>query len=202
VEKKTTFQLLAEEIPYAERIPVDREPTAEEIQQVDDLVARLRVSAPGGKRNRNLFQRASTIRARMVGPRGGAQVEADAECADKPPAGKKISKGFGRIYDELSPIAAITRPLKEVEHQRLDELVEETHVISSKDNSEMFRRLHQRAKLIRKSNTPRRRAGRKPAPPQPEGLRSVLPAGLVGSRGFDLARREVLGGLPSSRRGH
>ena len=30
----------------------------------------------------------------------------------------------------------------------------------------------------------------------------VLPAGLVGSPGLDLARREVLGGLPSSRRGH
>ena len=111
-------------------------------------------------------------------------------------AGK--SNGFGRINNELNRMAAISRRLKAKELQRLDELIEETRAIASKDSSKMFRRLHQRAKLIRKSKTP----PPKSAPRQPEGLRSVLPAGLVGSPRLDLARREVLGGLPSSRRGH
>jgi hypothetical protein len=108
------------------------------------------------------------------------------------------SKGFGRINSELELIAAITRSLTAEELQRLDELVDETGAIAAEDNSKMFRRLHQRAKLIRRSKTP----PPKRAPRQPAGLRSVLPAGLVGSPGLDLARREVLGGLPSSRRGH
>ena len=110
------------------------------------------------------------------------------------------SNGFGRINNELDRMAGISRRrrLRAQELQRLDELVEETRAIASKDNSKMFHRLHQRAKLIRKSWIP----APKRAPRQPEGLRSVLPAGLVGSPGLNLARREVLGGLPSSRRGH
>jgi hypothetical protein len=46
-------------------------------------------------------------------------------------------------------MAAIARPLNAEELQRLDKLVEETRAIASKNNSKMFRRIHQRAKLIR-----------------------------------------------------
>ena len=76
--------------------------------------------------------------------------------------------------------------------------MKETQALAAEDP--YFRRLHQRAKLIKKDKTPQ------PAPPrQSNELRGVLPAGLVGNPGLDRARREVLGvlgGLPSSRRGH
>jgi hypothetical protein len=104
-------------------------------------------------------------------------------------------QGFGRIYNELDRIAAITRPLKPEELKRLGDLVEETRALAAEDR--YFRRLHLRAKLIQKSKTPQ------PTPPrQSNELRGVLPAGLVGSPGLNLARREVLGGLLSSRRVH
>jgi hypothetical protein len=106
-------------------------------------------------------------------------------------------KGFGRIYTELDRIAAINRPLTADELQRLDELVAETKAIAAEDSSKMFRRLHQRARLVRKSKTPP-----KSAPRQPDGLRAVLPPEVVGSRRLTQGGREVLGGLPSSRRGH
>ena len=72
------------------------------------------------------------------------------------------SNGFGRINNELDRMAGISRRrrLRAQELQRLDELVEETRAIASKDNSKMFHRLHQRAKLIRKSWIP----ASKPAP--------------------------------------
>jgi hypothetical protein len=111
------------------------------------------------------------------------------------PAAKKKGRGFGRIYNELDRIAAITRPLKPEELSRLGDLVKETRALAAEDP--YFRRLHQRAKLIKKDKTPQ------PTPPRETNeLRGVLPVGLVGSPGLDLARREVLGGLPSSRRGH
>ena len=66
----------------------------------------------------------------------------------------KTSKGFGRINNELELIAAITRSLTAEELQRLNELVDETGAIAAEDNSKMFRRLQQRAKLIRRSQTP------------------------------------------------
>jgi hypothetical protein len=110
----------------------------------------------------------------------------------------KTSKGFGRIDKELTRIAAIKRPLTVEELQRLDELVKETKSLRAEDNHKMFRLLHQRARLLRKSKTPQpKRTKRGPAVP-----RGVLPAGLVGSRRLSQGGREVLGGLPSSRRGH
>jgi hypothetical protein len=124
-----------------------------------------------------------------------AENETDSDSTPKPPVAKKKGRGFGRIYNELDRIAAITRPLKPEELKRLGELVEETRALAAADR--YFRRLHLRAKLIKKSKTPQ------PTPPrQSNELRGVLSAGLVGSPGLDLARREVLGGLPSSRRGH
>lgn len=114
----------------------------------------------------------------------------------------KKAQGFGRIYNELNRIAAITRPLTAEELQRLDELVKETRAIAKADSSKMYLRLQQRAKLVRKSKTPRpKHASRqKPASRQVEGLRDVLPAGLTASPDLVRADREVLGGLPASGR--
>ncbi|MCX5044690.1 hypothetical protein OG921_16105 [Aldersonia sp. NBC_00410] len=198
--EKTKYQQLSEDVGRAEEITADREPTAGEVQQVDHLVARLRASASGGKRYRNLYERATAVQARIGDLRDIQQPagKADPDDTGEPPAAKKKGRGFGRIYSELDRIAAITRPLKPEELQRLDDVVEETRTIAATDNSKMYRRLHQRAKLIQKSKVP----PPKPLPRQMEGLRAVLPAGLVGSPRLEQARRQVLGGLPSSRRGH
>jgi hypothetical protein len=196
VTKKTTYDLLAEEVADAERIPADGEATAEEISLIDDLAARLRVCASGGKRFRNLYERAKCVQARIGGFDSVEQAEneADTDGTAELPA-KKKSRGFGRIYNELDRIAAIARPLKPEELKRLGDLVDETRALAASDR--YFRRLYLRAKLIKKGKT------LQPTPPrQSAELRGVLPAGLVGSPGLDLARREVLGGLPSSRRGH
>jgi isocitrate lyase len=114
----------------------------------------------------------------------------------------KKAKGFGRIYSELNRIAAITRPLTAEELQGLDELVKETRAIAKADSSKMYLRLHQRAKLVQTSKTPRpKHASRqKPASRQVEGLHDVLPAGLTASPDLARADREVLGGLPATGR--
>ena len=53
------YRQLASEVDRVERTALDRAPTGEEVQQVAELVATLRVSAAGGKRYRNLLHRAS-----------------------------------------------------------------------------------------------------------------------------------------------
>jgi hypothetical protein len=197
VAKRTKYEVLADEVARVERIPADRAATAEEARQVDDLAARLRISAPGGQRYRNLYKRAKSVQARITASHGVEETgeQADSDDTTRPPPKKKTGRGFGRIYNELSRIAAIRRPLKPEELTRLDDIVEETRAIAAKDP--YFRRLHLRAKLIRTGKTPHPKPAR-----QSDELRGVLPAGLVGSSGLHLARREVLGGHPSSRRGH
>ncbi|MBF9519559.1 hypothetical protein [Mycobacteroides chelonae] len=105
------------------------------------------------------------------------------------------SKAFGRIYNELDRIAAITRPLTPEELQQLDELVVVTRMLAAEDSSTMVRRLHRRAKLMRKSKTPRR----KHSQTQRAGLRRV-PDDLAGPGEIE-PRSQVLGGLQSSRWG-
>jgi hypothetical protein len=96
VAKKTNYQLL-EEVARIERIPADREATTEEIRLVDDLAARLRVSAPRGKRYRNLYEPVKGVQARMGAQRGVEQAEnkTDSDCPPEPPAPKKKGRGSG-----------------------------------------------------------------------------------------------------------
>jgi hypothetical protein len=222
--KNTKLQLLTEEVVRAERIPTGRPLTVEEIGWLDDLAARLRAAYFGGKQYMPLLKRVSEVRTGKHTPRVAEPTREDtaAPCVQKPPPPAapakvqttstkvqttstkkhtKTSKGFGRINKELSRIAAIKRPLTDEELQRLDELVKATRALTAEDNSKMFRLLHQRARLVRKSKTPQpkrpMRLERRTAVP-----RGVLPAGLVGSRRLSQGGREVLGGLPSSRRGH
>lgn len=217
--KKAKLQLLTDEAVRAERIATDRPPTAEEIGWLDDLSARLRAAYFGGKQDMSLLKRVSAVRTGKHPPRTvePAREDTAAPCVQEPPPPlaalakaqttitkkhTKTSKGFGRINDELSRIAAIKRRLTDEELQRLDELVKETKALMAEDNSKMFRLLHQRARLVRKSV----RKSKTPQPKRPERRtavpRGVLPAGLVGSRRLIQGGREVLGGLPSSRRGH
>ncbi|AFS13636.1 MULTISPECIES: hypothetical protein [Mycobacterium avium complex (MAC)] len=214
--KKAKLQLLTDEVVRAERIAIDRPLTAEEIGWLDDLSARLRTAYFGGKQDMSLLKRVSAVRTGKHTTAEPAREDTGAQCVQEPPPlatlakaqtkitkkHTKTSKGFGRINNELSRIAAIKRRLTDEELQRLDELVKETKALMTEDNSKTFRLLHQRARLVRKSL-------RKSKTPQPKRLerrtavpRGVLPAGLVGSRRLIQGGREVLGGLPSSRRGH
>jgi hypothetical protein len=86
---------------------------------------------------------------------------------------------------------------------QVDELVAALRL--STGDGEKYAKLLRRAKAVqRRLSDPERirQAIAKGMRAKQRGLREALPAGLVGSTGLDLARREVPGGLPSSRRGH
>lgn len=194
---QTPYQRLTAEADQAERMPVSREPNAEGIELVDGLKARMKGSAVAGAEYMNLHRRAKAVRPHT---RGSGDSESVAHLSvssrDVAPAKKKAIRTVGKVRKELSRFEAIKRPLKPEELLRLDELVNETRTLIAKNPN--FESMHRWAKLIHKDKTTPTRT----VPRQPEGLRAVLPAGLVGSPGLDLAKREVLGGLPSSRRGH
>lgn len=220
--KRESLRALTAAVAHAEVIPADRPLTAEEISLLDHLAAQLRKQFFGDRSEeiQDLLRRVSAVRTgkrdttkttkvtpaakapaaaakKPAKPKGSRPTPAPRKPTDDTPAAKEQSgKGFGRLYNELTRFAAIKRRLKPAELERLDELVTETAMLAKQDN--YYRKLHQRAKLIQKGKTPRP----KPAPPQPEGLRAVLPAGLSSSSRLTQAGREVLGGLPSSRRGH
>lgn len=109
-----------------------------------------------------------------------------------------------RIYNGLDRLAAISRRrrLKAEELQRLDELVKETRAIIATDDSKMLRRLHQRAQLIRKSKCPPARQLRRSPRGGNRKVGAPFSPPASSPSGLDLARHKVLGGLPSSRRGH
>ena len=99
------------------------------------------------------------------------------------------SRALGQIHSELSEMAA-KQELGRKSRQRLEEIINEAASLASKRPD--YRRLYERALQIQKKTmTPPR--GRK---------RRGGPAGLVQSPGLSQGGREVLGGLPSSRRGY
>lgn len=221
--KRESLRALTVAVAHAELIPAGRPLTREEIALLDGLAARLRKHFFGDRSDavRDLLSRVSAVR---TGKRDTTVSAKPSTAATSPAPAKKRpakpkeprkapvkqnltneipaaaaghpGKGFGRIYNELTRFAATKRRLKPAELARLDELVTETATLAKGDR--YYRKLHQRAKLIQKGKTP----PPQPAPPQPEGLRAVLPAGLASSSGLTYGGREVLGGAPASRRGH
>lgn len=219
--KRESLRALTAAVAHAELIPAGRPLTAEEIALLDDLAARLRKQFFGdrsdavrdllsrvsavrtGKRDTNVIAKPSTAatspapaKKRPAKPKESRKAPVKQNLTNEIPAVGHPGKGFGRIYNELTRFAATKRRLKPAELARLDELVTETATLAKGDR--YYRKLHQRAKLIQKDKTP----PPKPAPPQPEGLRAVLPAGLASSSRLTQGGREVLGGLPGTRRGH
>ncbi|MFL0156547.1 hypothetical protein [Mycobacteroides chelonae] len=220
--KRESLRALNAAVAHAELIPAGRPLTREEIELLDHLAVRLRrqffgdrsaeitallrrVSAVRtGKRDTTVTAKPSAaatspapVKKRPAKPKEPRKAPVKQSLTNEiPAAAGHPGEGFGRIYNELTRFAATKRRLKPAELARLDELVTETATLAKGDR--YYRKLHQRAKLIQKGKTP----PPQPAPPQPEGLRAVLPAGLASSSRLTQGGREVLGGLPSSRRGH
>jgi hypothetical protein len=196
VPKKTKLQLLTEKVVRAERIPTDRQLTAEEIGWLDDLSARLRAAYFGGKQYMPLLKRVSAVRTGNRNPRDVElrRIPAEPNRMGSPPVAKKNKREYRRLAAELHRITVAGRPPSAADTLALDDLVEELRVLATDNKSS--RLLWLRAQDAREYLTGKSSA--------PDRDRSGVPsAGLVGRpRGLDLARREVLGGLPSSRRGH
>jgi hypothetical protein len=196
VPKKTKLQLLTQEVVRAERIPTDRPLTAEEIGWLEDLSARLRAACFGGKQYMPLLKRVSAVRTGNRNPRDSKQrrVPTQPNRTGSPPAAKNNKSEYRRLAAELHRITVAGRPLSAADTRALDALVEELRILAADNNSS--RLLWLRAQDVREYLTGKSSA--------PDRDRSGVPsAGRVRrARGLDLARWEVLGGLPSSRRGH
>ena len=127
---------------------------------------------------------------RMGDPDGVEPKEHDGLSTSDSPSPKK--KTLREMKSELSELAAMEQ-LGPDDRERIDQIVTEAASLASKGPE--YRRLYERAlqiqkKALKKAATPPR--GQK----QPGGPRFARNPGL--SHGG----REVLGGLPSSRRGH
>lgn len=197
---------LTAEVDRAEGIPVGRSLTAAEIELLDALAARLRKHFFGDRSDavRDLLSRVSAVRtgtrdtAVTAKPTVAATSPAPAKKAAKkrrPPAQKTTNKkSANKLNAELHRISAAGRPISKADVEALDSIVEQLRVLAEADRRVRLlwlRALDVREYLTGKSSVPDRdRSG-------------VPSAGRIGrSRGLDLAKREVLGGLPSSRRGH
>lgn len=110
------------------------------------------------------------------------------------------------LSGEVGQVAGIPfdRKLTAEQIERISTLVETLR--RSASGGKRYRLLYQRAKNVQKRITDPEQAKKKTLErkrrSELRGVRGVLPAGLVRSSALDRAGREVLGGLPSSRRGH
>jgi hypothetical protein len=81
------YRQLARGVDRAENIPTDRAPTAEDLQQVDDLVAALRLTTSDGEKYAKLLRRAKAVQRRLKTPTESdrpsrkASVPSNAVCA-------------------------------------------------------------------------------------------------------------------------
>jgi len=231
VAKRGTLDQLTAAVAHAELIPTNRPLTAGEIALLDDLAAQLRAAffsdrseeitgllrrvsavrtgkrdagvpapakqSPAAKKPAKVqktppAQKAMAVQARLNGADGPEPAErAATPSASDAPARKPKEKGktIGQIHSELSEMAA-KQELGRKSRQRLEEIVNEAASLVSKGPD--YRRLYERALQIQKKTL---------TPPRGSKWRGG-PAGLVQNSGLSQGGREVLGGLPSSRRGH
>lgn len=132
------------------------------------------------------------------------QLVAAAAPAELIPADRELTAGEIELVDDLA--ARLRRVfLKDPSEEIHDLLRWVSAVRTGKRDPALPAPTTLAAKL---ASTPPQKRKKKPktkrkSEPSPlHGLRSVLPAGTVGSPQLNLARREVLGGLPASQRRH
>ncbi|WP_125079368.1 hypothetical protein [Mycobacterium sp. P7213] len=109
------------------------------------------------------------------------------------------------LAGEVGQVAGIPsdRKLTAEEIERINTLVETLR--RSASGGKRYRLLYHRAKEVQSRITDPEQAKKtleRKRRSELRGVRGVLPAGLVRSSALDRAGHEVLGGLPSSRRGH
>lgn len=200
--KRESLRALTVAVAHAELIPTGRPLTREEINLLDHLAARMRKHYFGDRSDdiRDLLSRVSVIR---TGKRDTTvKAKATAAAVRRAPAAKKRQpaqktknkKSANKLNAELHSISAAGRPISKVDAVALDGIVEQLRVLA--DTDRRMRLLWLRALDVREYLTGKSSV--------PDRDRSGVPsAGRIGrSRGLDLAKREVLGGLPSTRRGH
>lgn len=212
---KAPYEQLSAEVARAELIPRGRFLTAEEIELLDDLAARLRQNFSDDRSEmfRDLLDRVSAVRTysrdepvsrpapvRVTSRRNKtttaatvAASKSDRKKAKEPSRGEQ--KAQTRRYSlELRRIAQAGRPMSPADAQILNKLVGEIEVLSR--TVPMARTL-----LTQALDTRAYLTGRSSAPDRD---RSGVPsAGRINQpRGLTMARREVSGGLPGTRRGH
>lgn len=209
--KTSKFDQLSAAVVHAELIPANRTLTAGEIELVDDLAARLRAHFFGDRSEhvRDLLRRVSAVRTGTRNPPARtAQPDPTTGAATSPspvatPKGKKKSKGSARAEQkdrtreyslELRRIAQAGRPMTPSDAQTLGTLIAELEALSR--TVPMARTLWTQALDTRAYLTGGSAA--------PDRDRSGVPsAGRISRpRGLGSAHREVLGGLPGTRRGH
>lgn len=196
---------LTAEVDQAELIPAGQSLTAAGIELLDALAARLRKQFFGDRSDavRDLLRRVSAIRTgkRDTAPPTPSPAVATpkSKLTNAKPTKVKVKKtknkkSANKLNAELHRISAAGRPISKVDAEALDGIVEQLRVLAEADRRVRLlwlRALDAREYLTGKSSVPDRdRSG-------------VPSAGRTGrSRGLDLAKREVLGGLPGTRRGH
>ncbi|MDH6245506.1 hypothetical protein [Mycobacterium sp. OTB74] len=99
---------------------------------------------------------------------------------------------LGQIRSDLSRLETKKR-LKNKDFIRLEEILSQTGSLVAKDRE--YERLYRWALGIHKGKS-------KPPSQPPRANKRIGPSGLVENPGLSQGGREVLGGLPGSRRGH
>lgn len=190
--REGTFGQFMEEVAQAERIPCDREATTEELRSVDDLVARLKAAAQsGGPPYRYLCVKAKAVQARINSASGKEPAEPVAsEPVPDNARQQPNTNGLKQLHGELSEMAA-KLPLGAKALRRLEEIINDAGSRAARHPG--YRRLYDRALEIQKKAL---------RPPRVKSKRRRGGGGLVLSAELTEGGREVLGGLPSSRRGH
>ncbi len=198
--KRESLRTLTAAVAHAEVIPAGRPLSREEIALLDRLAARLTTHLFGDRSEKitDLLRRVSAVRTgKRETTLGSVESKLSAPTAKKrPPARqkKKEKKTAHKLAIELHRISAAGRPIGNADAVALDGIVEASRLLAVTDRR--ARLLWLRALDIREYLTG--------TSSDPDRDRSGVPsAGRIGrSRGLDLAKREVLGGLPSSRRRH
>ncbi|WP_170092323.1 hypothetical protein [Mycobacteroides abscessus] len=193
MNEPSKYAQLDAQVAQAELIPADRVLTAEEIALLDDLDSQLRAAWRNDrcKELRSLLSRMNAIR-RARKPATPAPAP-----ARRPPAATPVERGPLRIRRELSEMAdkqRLKQQLKRKDFTRLEKILSETGRLVAHDAE--YRRLYQWALRIHKG------ASQTAAASKPRSGKRVGPEGLVRNPELSYGGREVLGGLPSSRRGH
>lgn len=184
----STLDQLTALVARIELTPADRPLTTGEIRMLDSLAARLRRRSSNDRSEGllDLLRRVSAVRTRKQDV--GVPVPATQSHPAKNPTAEGKG-GVGHIHRELSELAA-KQPLQGKSLRRIHEIVNETARLAKKGPA--YRRVYERALQIEK------KALRPPQQKRPTGKSR----GLVQNPGLTYGGREVLGGAPSSRRGH
>lgn len=206
--KTSKFDQLVAAVTHAELIPANRNLTAGEIELLDDLSARLRAYSFGNPSQKvnDLLRRVSAVRTgKRDSPISAAAAPATSTAPPtaSPSKRKKNSKGPSRGAQrqstrthslELRRIAQAGRPMAPSDAEALNQIIAELEALSRK--APIARTLWTQALDTRAYLTGGSAA--------PDRDRSGVPsAGRISApRGLDSAKREVLGGLPGTRRGH